>query len=203
MLPATGLVLVWGPPKCGKSFWTFDFYMHIALGWQYRDHRVHGGHVVYCAFEGAEGFKARAEAFRRHHRHRSDRRRAVLAPGRCQHGPHGRPRRLLPRSGDARTMPPAVVVLDTLNRSLRGSESSDEDMADYVRAADAIKEAFGCAVVLVHHCGHDDNRPRGHSSLLGAVDAQIAITRDAGNNVVATVERMKDGPEGCRRREPT
>src|SRR5262249_15831455 len=24
ILPRTGLVVVWGPPKCGKSFWTFD-----------------------------------------------------------------------------------------------------------------------------------------------------------------------------------
>jgi hypothetical protein len=39
-------------------------------------------------------------------------------------------------------------VLDTLNRSLAGSESDDEDMAAYVKAADAIREAFGCAVVI-------------------------------------------------------
>jgi hypothetical protein len=31
--PRVGLILVWGPPKCGKSFWTFDTVMHIALGW--------------------------------------------------------------------------------------------------------------------------------------------------------------------------
>ena len=56
--------------------------------------------------------------------------------------------------------------------------------------------AFGCVVIIVHHCGVDATRPRGHTSLIGAVDAQLAVKRDAAENVVVTVERMKDGPEG-------
>jgi len=90
-----------------------------------------------------------------------------------------------------------VVVIDTLNRSMNGSESSDEDMAAYIKAADAVREAFGCAVVIVHHCGVDGSRPRGHTSLTGAADAQIAVSRDvATNDVVATLEWLKDGAEG-------
>ena len=73
--------------------------------------------------------------------------------------------------------PPVAVVLDTLNRSLNGSESSDEDMSAYVRAADAIRETFDCAVLIVHHCGIK-LRPRGHTSLTGAADAQLAVKRD-------------------------
>ena len=40
VIPRIGLAVVWGPPKCGKSFWTLDLAMHIALGREYRDHRV-------------------------------------------------------------------------------------------------------------------------------------------------------------------
>ena len=65
LFPKGGLVVIWGPPKCGKSFWAYDVAMHIALGWQYRGRRVIPGSVIYCAFEGGEGFKGRAEAFRR------------------------------------------------------------------------------------------------------------------------------------------
>jgi hypothetical protein len=36
IIPRLGLVVIWGPPKCGKSFWTYDLAMHIALGWEYR-----------------------------------------------------------------------------------------------------------------------------------------------------------------------
>jgi hypothetical protein len=91
---------------------------------------------------------------------------------------------------------PAAIVLDTLNRSLRGSESSDEDMTAYVRAADSLREAFDCAVIIVHHCGIDGTRPRGHTSLTGAVDAQLSVSRDAAGNIIVTLEHAKDGPQG-------
>ncbi|MEH2569784.1 AAA family ATPase [Bradyrhizobium sp. AZCC 2289] len=32
VLPLVGLVLIYGPPKCGKSFWAFDLAMHVARG---------------------------------------------------------------------------------------------------------------------------------------------------------------------------
>ena len=31
VIPRAGLVAVWGPPKCGKSFWTFDLVMQVNL----------------------------------------------------------------------------------------------------------------------------------------------------------------------------
>jgi hypothetical protein len=89
---------------------------------------------------------------------------------------------------------PVAVVLDTLNKSLMGSESKDTDMSAYVRAAEAIRDAFGCVVIIVHHCGLDETRPRGHTSLPGAVDAQLAVIRE-GDAVTTTVEMMRDGPE--------
>jgi AAA domain len=91
---------------------------------------------------------------------------------------------------------PGVVVLDTLNRSIGGSENDPADMGQYVRAADLIREAFNCVVIVIHHCGVEGSRPRGHTSLTGAADAQLAVKRDDAGNVVLTVEFMKDGPQG-------
>jgi AAA domain len=51
LIPHPGLTVIWGPPKCGKSFWTFDLAMHVALGREYRGKRVQQGPVVYCCFE--------------------------------------------------------------------------------------------------------------------------------------------------------
>ena len=51
LIPNSGLSVIWGPPKSGKSFWTFDLVMHVALGWKYRGRRVHQGPVVYCCFD--------------------------------------------------------------------------------------------------------------------------------------------------------
>jgi hypothetical protein len=69
IIPREGLVVIWGPPKCGKSFWIFDLSMRVALGWPYRDRRVQQGPVVYCAFEGQTGIQARVEAFRQSNAH--------------------------------------------------------------------------------------------------------------------------------------
>ena len=76
-----------------------------------------------------------------------------------------------------------LIVIDTLRRSLDGSESDDGDIAAYVGAADRVREVFGCAIVLVHHSGLEAGRPRGHTSLGAAVDAQLACTKDKSGKV--------------------
>ncbi len=70
-------------------------------------------------------------------------------------------------------------------------------MSAYIKAADAVRDAFNCLVVLVHHCGLDATRPRGHTSLTGALDVQIAVKRDGAGGISAVVEFNKDGPEGA------
>jgi AAA domain len=196
LIPRTGLTVVWGPPKCGKSFWTFDLVMHVALGWEYRGRRVAQGSVIYLALEGGKGFESRIEVFRQ--RFLSEDHSPVpfylVADALNLVKEHAQLIGCI--RVQAKDSLPAVIVIDTLNRSLVGSESDDKDMAAYIRAADAIRNAFGCAVIVIHHCGIDATRPRGHTSLAGAVDAQLAVKRDATENIVVTVERMKDGPDG-------
>jgi RecA-family ATPase len=202
LIPRTGLTVVWGRPKSGKSFWTSDAVLHVALGWRYRGRRVHQGPVVYCCFEGATGFQARIEAFRK--RQVPEDAKPVpfyLVPVtlnlvRDHAELIDTIHRELVCASEGSTEP-VVIVLDTLNRSLEGSESSDEDMTAYVQACDAIREAFECAVIIVHHCGVDRTRPRGHTSLTGAADAQLVVKRPNQKGPFSvTVEYMKDGAEG-------
>ena len=208
IIPRTGIVVVWGPPKCGKSFWMTTTMLYVALGWEYRGHKVVKGAVVYCAFEGQDGYGQRAEAFRQHHLPEDadpvpfylvaaqmnlvKDHAALIGAIELQLG--------ISRASNGTILSgtvPVAVVLDTLNRSLHGSESEDKDMGAYVQAATAIREAFNCAVIIIHHCGVSGDRPRGHTSLTGAADAQIAVKRDSAGYVIATVEWMKDGPEGA------
>jgi hypothetical protein len=65
------------------------------------------------------------------------------------------------------------------------------------KAADAIRDAFDCLVVIVHRCGHNGERPRGHSALIGAADVQIAVRKD-GENIIAELELAKDMEVGFR-----
>jgi hypothetical protein len=196
ILPRTGLAVIWGEPKCGKSFLAFDLVMHVATGRRYRGRRVQQGAVVYLALEGGSGFAGRIEAWRR--RHLADHpepvpfylldvpvdlvadHKALIAAIRAQ--VVGRP---------------AIIVVDTLNRSLLGDENKSDDMAKFIRATDALRTAFNNLILIIHHCGIVKNRPRGHTSLAGADDAQIAIERDQDGNVIATVEHMKDAEAGA------
>ena len=63
IIPNVGLVVVWGAPKCGKSFYVFDLTAHIAAGWEYRGRKVKQCPVVYFALEGQEGFVAPIESY--------------------------------------------------------------------------------------------------------------------------------------------
>lgn len=196
ILPHGGLIVVYGPPKCGKTFWLFDILMHVVLGWEYRGRRVHQGSIVYCLFEGQANFPARVEAFRQRHLAEStDDVPFFLMPHKLELiKDHKRLIEAIKLASNGHA--PVVVGLDTLNRSFTGSESSDESMTAYVAACDAIREALNCAVVIVHHSGLTDGRARGHTALLGAADAQIGVKKDLTGRVVATVEYMKDGEDG-------
>jgi AAA domain len=202
LLASTGLAVVWGPPKCGKSFWAMDTSMHIALGWEYRGRRVQQVPVVYVALEGQHGFPARVEGFRR--QHKVDAAPFFLLMTRLNLIADARAlvAAILAQIGDVL---PGAVFIDTLNRSLVGSESKDEDMAKYLAAADFVADQLGCAVVIVHHCGIDATRPRGHTSLTGSVESQLAVKRGEADEVIVKVEYAKDFAEGtevCSRLEP-
>jgi hypothetical protein len=196
ILPRGGLSVVWGPPKCDKSFWSLDIAMHIAHGWQYRGRRVRQGLVVYCALEGGGGVQNRIIAWRKCHAGSS-----ADAPFYLLDVPVNVIADHEELSKDIRGQlapaVPSVIFIDTLNRGLVGSENDSADMAKFIRAADAIRKEFGCEVVLVHHCGIAGGRPRGHSSLDGAVDAMIAVKRDEAGNVIVNVEELRDGASGA------
>lgn len=198
VFPRNGLVVVWGPPKCGKSFWTFDAVMHVAIGREYRGRRVQQGVVVYCALEGGSGFAGRIEAWRQRHLDGYDQPVAfylidVTLDLVADH------RELITAIRDQiGNEAPAVVTIDTLNRAISGDENKSDDMSKFIRAADAVREAFNCLVLIVHHCGIVANRPRGHTSLAGADDAQIAVERNKDGVLTATVEHAKDFEAGAK-----
>jgi hypothetical protein len=57
LIPRNGLILVWGPPKCGKTFWVFDLVGHVAIKAPYLERDVEPGPVVYIACEGEHGVR--------------------------------------------------------------------------------------------------------------------------------------------------
>ncbi len=192
LLPRSGLALVWGPKKSGKSFWVMDLALHVALGWQYRGRKVQQAPVVYLALEGQAKYGHRIEAFKQHH----DVREAPFYLLRTVINLVTKADEII-KNIAAQLTSVGMIVVDTVNRSLPGSESSDEDMSKYLNAAAKFVKQFDCLVVLVHHPGHDESRPRGHSALGAAVDVQIAVQRGATDlEMICELELAKDDAAG-------
>jgi hypothetical protein len=165
--------------------------MHVALGREYRGCRVYQGLVLYIALEGGTGFNSRADLWGR--KFLKDH--AGPVPFKLLRCSIDLVKDCAALIADIKAQfadPPALIVVDTLARALAGDEN--KDMPAFIRATDAIRAAFNCSVIVVHHCGVAGSRPRGHTSLSGAADCEINITRsDETKIIVATITDMKDG----------
>ena len=72
-------------------------------------------------------------------------------------------------------------------------------MGEYIKAADMIRDAFDCIVVIVHHSPHDGDRPRG--TFLAHGRARRADRRYQGRATTTsspTLELAKDMEVGLR-----
>jgi hypothetical protein len=90
-----------------------------------------------------------------------------------------------------------VLIIDTLARAAAGlDENSSREMGQVIEAASRLQREVGGLVVLVHHTGKDGSKgPRGHSSLLAALDAAIRVDQK-GNRRTWTLDKAKDAEDG-------
>lgn len=189
------LAAIYGKPKGGKSYVAMDWGLHIALGRPYRGNPTKQGTVLYVACEGVPGIKKRLAAFKKFVLNGEN---PVIPFHLCSarldliHDYDWFIQDMKNIVGDE---PVRLIIIDTLNKSLVGSENSDQDMGSYLRAAEAAREAFNACVLIIHHCGHDNTRPRGHSSLVAAVDSLISVQKKDGRTIVKS-ELMKDEEAG-------
>src|SRR6516225_6918137 len=121
IIPRVGLVVVWGPPKCGKSFWVYDLMMHISRGLDYHGRHVHQGAIVYCMFEGQGGADTRAVAYRQERLEEGGSAGAFYLQTVTLDLVRDHTALIEAIKKRLGNVTPAAVVLDTLNRSLVGS----------------------------------------------------------------------------------
>lgn len=201
VLPAgKTLTVVYGAPGSGKSFMVLDMACHVARGIEWRDHKTEQGSVVYICCEGSGGFSDRIRAYNRQYGG-SDMPLYVIS----------KTPNFLPGSTDYEglvesisTVPDVkLVVVDTLSRTIAGgNENSPEVITSAIAQCELISDKTGAAVILVHHTGKDSTKgARGHSSLLGAADAEYMVEGGGGDNWSERVfknTKLKDGEDGRR-----
>ena len=195
LLPQGELVVIYGEPGSGKSFFGSELGLAISRGGEWRGRKVKRGAVVYVAAEGASGFAKRLKAYA--HVHQVDLKTLDF------YVIDGTPNLL--NKEDAveltksikQTCEPSVIFIDTLAQTTPGAnENSAEDMGAAIAHCKAIHKATGALVVLIHHSGKDATKgARGWSGLRGAVETEILVARlQVGR--YATVRKQKDGEDG-------
>lgn len=197
VIPKKGLVVMWGAPGSGKSFAAFDIGAAIARGHKYHGKRTKRGLVLIIAAEG--DLTSRTLAYMNEHGIKDGELDNLMVMQRSVNmlDKHADMADLLETISEivASTGEElALVVVDTLNRVMPGgNENASEDMGAVISNAKMIEDAFHCAVMFVHHSGKDETKgSRGHSSLKGAMDAEISIIR---NEDIRTfrIEKQKEG----------
>ena len=187
--PDTGVVCVYGEPATGKSFIANDMACAVAEGRRWFGRRTKKSAVTEIVAEGQHGIKGRILAWEAENKRE--------LPGNVQF--------LLDDfyiGADverlAQSIPTgSLIVVDTLNRVSAGlDENSNVDMGIILANCKKLQKLTAGLVCLIHHCGKNSaNGLRGHSSLLGALDAAIEVSR-RGNNRVWKVVKNKDGQDG-------
>lgn len=196
VIPADGLISMYGPSGSGKSFLALDLCAAIAGDEEWFGYRVTAAPVVYVALEGEAGLSKRAQAWAVHNRR-------PLPEG----------LRFITQSLDLRNLSDVsdlvdavkvaggagLLVIDTLNRAAPGAdENSSKDMGQIIANLKVLQESIGGAVLVVHHTGKDASKGlRGHSSLFAALDAVIEVKRDGGREW--SVAKSKDDADGEKR----
>jgi len=198
VLPAEGLGVIFGRPGSGKTFSVMDIAMHVAAGIRWRGKKVRAAAVSYVSPEAGRLGVNRVIGWSMHH--------GIGWPDGF---------RLSPASinlcsdqtdadaliADVKANQPGcrLVVIDTLNRAMAGGdENSGEDMGRFVALCDHIAKQLAAFVLVVHHSGKDAAKgSRGHSSLLGAVNLELEVTKEQGQPGTIRVSKMRDGEDGA------
>lgn len=185
------LSLLYGSPGTFKSFIALDMSLSVSAGVNWQGHKTKQCHVLYSAAEGQAGALKRIYAWKKYHNIETVDN-FTLMPMPCLVDNKSELDQFI---NAIKSMPvvPAVVVLDTLARSMTGDENSTSDMGKIVHAAGRITEETGAQVLIVHHTGKDEKRgPRGAIALLGATDTMFYLCKTDHLQTTMICERQKD-----------
>lgn len=204
VIPRQGVGAIFGKSQAFKSFVALNLAFHIACGWRWADRRVTPAPVVYIAAEGARGVRKRKVGFEKENAERLKQAEGGVPFFLISAAPNlGTGRDDLAElitSIEASDVAPGMIVVDTLAQSLGGGEENGSGMMTFVANATALANSFGCFVLIVHHVGlGDKDRLRGHSSLLGALDALILAERRKDELATTlTLQKLKDDEDGVK-----
>ena len=187
------LGILWGKPGSGKSFVALDWGLSVATGSWWFGREVTQGLVVYLAAEGADGIGARLDAWQEDRQiYKIPAEHFLLLPDAVNLMDRAWSTALVEVVADLK---PALVIADTLARSMTGGdENTSRDTGVVIDAANRIQQAAETTVLFVHHDTREGSNLRGSSALDGAVDTSIECKAD-GQNITLKSRKQKDNAD--------
>jgi len=191
------LMMVHGPSGSGKTFLVLDWCLRMAADeMENRDwcgNKTKSLPVVYLAGEGHYGLRARVAAWMQHFSVPSIKF-WMSKTGTDLNEPSGLDKVI--ENVRSLSVPPKIIVVDTLHRFLNGDENSAQDAKTMLDSCAALIEEFDCTVILVHHTGVSEeaqHRARGSSAWRGALDIEVSVKPGNGSRPIEVIQRkMKD-----------
>lgn len=176
---------LFGQPGAGKTFVALDAAYHVAANRPWMGRKVHGGAVLYLAYEGIGGMTKRAQALRQKY---GDKDVPFFVAGAEFNLREPAGRQALGATLAELPEKPVLVVVDTFARALcGGDENSAQDVGAFNSAIAALIENTGACVMIIHHSGKNKSAgARGSSALLGAIDTELEVDD---NQIVARKQR--------------
>jgi hypothetical protein len=195
ILDRNAMSILYGESNTGKTFIAVDLAFHVAAGLAWARRKVRKGAVVYVAAEGGTGVYKRLAALRENYPDTGDIPLFIIKfPVDLLHGKvHAQALvKLCLQAAEEAGCTMELIVIDTLSRAMSGGdENSSTDMGAMVQSFDAIREATGAHLMVIHHSGKDRAKgARGHSLLRAATDTEIEIER---GKLAVTKQRDMDG----------
>lgn len=196
VLPETGLGVLYGPPGSGKSFLALDLALALTQGNKHWFGAEITGpcSVLYVNLESSWGLQGRLRAWTNETGEALPSTLSfIIDPfDLLDEGHIGKLIQRAPKNG--------VIIIDTLARATPGTdENSSVDMGLIIQATGRIQAATASLVLLVTHSGKDATRGvRGHTSLTGAADAVIELTKREKSRVLKLV-KAKEAEDGIQK----
>lgn len=193
VLPAESIGVMFGGSGTFKSFVAIDCALHVAHGLPWMGRKTRTGPVLYIAAEGGAGLWNRVDAWHRQRGLKWQDADFNVVPVALDLAVDAW---RVVDAAQAVGVVPAMVVVDTLSQTFTGEENSANEVAAYLRELGLrFRSLWRCAVLVVHHSGHNaTERPRGSSAIKSNVDFMFGVHRDE-REMMATLccEKQKDG----------
>lgn len=193
ILPAASIGMLYGGSGTFKSFIAIDASLHVAHGLPWMGRRTQQGSVLYIAAEGGSGLWARIVAWHRARRLQWTDTPLLVVPAALDLTADAW---RVVEAAQAKGVSPALVVIDTLSQTYAGEENSANEVAAYFRELGTrFRQLWGCAVLILHHTGHNaTERPRGSSAMRSNLDFMFGVFRDEKEMLATlTCAKQKDG----------